>query len=147
MNIDFKSFDYEILGFTQQRPVLLGQPSFRENSKINYDFPKKEQGERGFELQVISQIQIPLQQRNDVLFFEGTTTYLIPDEQYHFEGREHLQGIDEVTLTELLYQHLSRQTAIIYGETFNQYPETKGYIVIIPCLYDLYQTVLNGGFM
>lgn len=143
MTIDIKNFDYEILGFDQRRPQLLGQPAFHNNSIVNYDFTHR-QLDRGFELTVTSQIQIPLHQKNDILLFQGSSTYLIPSEQHISRAADRLQEIDTTVYMEFLFQHLSRQTSIIYADTFNNYPETNGYIVKVPTLYDLNQTPLNN---
>jgi hypothetical protein len=104
MTIDVKNVDYEIVGFDQRRPQLLGQPVFHENSRINFEFEHREL-DRGFELTVISQIQIPLHQRNDILLYQGASTFLIPSEQHVSRMQDRLEDIDKAVYLEFLYQH------------------------------------------
>lgn len=109
----------------------------------DYDFTHR-QLDQGFELTVTSQIQIHLLQRNDILLYQGSSNYLIPSEQHISRATDRLQDVDTTVYMEFLFQHLSRQTSIIYSDTFNNYPETQGYIVKVPTLYDLNQTPLNN---
>ena len=141
MTIDIKNFDYVPIRFDQNKPELIEQTASNENSSITFDFKYREL-DKGFELTVLSDIKIPLHHTNNTLSFQGSSTFLIPSEQHIDRQKDRLNEINNTVYLEFLYQHLSRQTAIIYSETYNNYPETKGYIVKIPSLFDLNQTSL-----
>jgi hypothetical protein len=140
MNIEFYNYDYEVLDFFQNAPIVHPGPAFQAHSMVTHDLHEHAHA-RGIEVVTRSSIRIPLRHNDQILDFFGETRFLIPHEQGISRQMDAPPNIAPSILTELLHSHLSRQSSIIFVDTFNNHPETGGYKFAVPSIYDLYKSL------
>jgi hypothetical protein len=134
MNIDFKNFDYRLVATSQKDTESVNRIAGSPSQRIEYNFSTQED-RNGKIIHCFSRIEVSRGDRTSI--YQGHSTYLLPFEQNVSRQNDVLREIDEAVFAEFLYQHLSRQTQVIFSD-IDDY-------ITIPSIRDLYLTIQQLG--